>query len=286
MKTQFIVLVAVALLSGCVQQNCNSHATAESAAAPKGGTDYQYCNCEHVRLTSLLGLSDDVLSDTNRFPLGIMRHGHYVTLAKPFLGFKKARVYLDEMRPSSRSGDRTKPHRLRSVELERSLPDDAGSESLLREVRGIIDEISKWLCVESPQVKFVDVDSWKGNSLVISRAYAGNTCICFRLADGQDIRVRTSKSLYVVRDGAPLLVSPASIVIDFTYNPELRFSSLAKVMRRQGGQPVEVTHAIDVGPDCADKLAQSIRDAIRFESRRKSAGPRRDREAARQLDQR
>lgn len=264
MKAHYIVIVTGVLISGCAELPTNPSETVASSLAAQDRRAYQRHDCRHVRLKSVFGLSDDVLADTNRFQLGEAPYGIRCDLDKPFLGCKEARVYLDEMGFPSRTGARPRAHKLRSVQLERALPDDAGSEVLLREAKSIIAEISKWLGMELPDVELVDVCR-RGKSLKRSRSMDGNTCVRFTLVDGQDIEIRLLEGLYVMRDGIPRLVDRPSIRIDITYNSEL--GVLASVRRRMDeekgrGAKAKVDKEIDVGPDCSDKLAQALCDAI------------------------
>ncbi len=267
MDKSSLMLVVGFVLAGCAELATNTSETVESNPAAQGGRAYQRHDCKYVRLKSIFGLSDDVLADTNRFQLGEAPYGIRLDLDKPFLGCKEARVYLDEMVSPSRTSGRSKAHQLRSVKLERTLPDDAGSEVLLREAKSIVAEISKWLGVGMPEVELVDV-SRRGKNLKRIRSMSGSTSVRFKLAEGQDIEVRLIEGLYVMRDGVPRLVDAPSIKIDIAYNPELEISASARSMRRMDGEKrqgekTRVDKEIDIGPDCSDKFAQAFRDAMR-----------------------
>ena len=266
MKAHYIVIVTGVLLSGCAELPTNPSETAASSLAAQDRRAYQRHDCRHVHLKSLFGLSDAVLADTNRFQVGKTPYGIRLSLDKPFLGCKEARVYLDEMDLPSRTSARSKAHQLRSVRLERTLPDDAGSESLLREAKSIVAEISKWLSVEAPDVELSDVGPQE-KGLKRIRSLGGHTCVCFNLAEGQDIDVRLFEGLYVMRDGVPRLIDGPSIKIDITYNSELGIRALAMSIRRmedekRHGEKTKVDKEIDIGPDCSDKLAKALHDAI------------------------
>ena len=245
-------LVAVVAMCGCV------HRVATTGDCEEGTCGYQHCRCEHAHMRSVLGISDEVLADTNRFQFGAMRCGIDVKLDRPILGCKVARFYLDEMDQSKRLDARKMLHRLRSVELESVLPDDATSDTLLREAKGVVGEIAGWLDVEPPDIELVNVSEWRKEfgRLPVCRPHSN---ICFDLADKQKITVRIVEGGYVVRDGRALLASPSRIEVDFAYNNELFNLGIACCMQESTNQTVKVEKELDIGDDCADKLAKAIR---------------------------
>ena len=85
------------------------------------------------------------------------------------------------------------------------------------------------------------------------------TSVCFDLADGQEIAVRLLEAVYVIRDGTPLLVNPAAIEVDITYNHKLIYIEIEGARYRcKESDKVTVEKNIDIGDDCADKLAKAI----------------------------
>jgi len=203
-----------------------------------------------------------VLADTNRFLLGAIRYGHPVKLDKPLWGCTEARLYLDEMGLLRRTDARKSPHRLRSVKLRRILPDDATSDTLIREAKGVIGEIAGLLDVESPDIELVDVGEWRnkfGRFSVIGRV---QTNICFDLADEQKITVQLVEGGYVIRDGKAMLASPSQIEVDVTYNRELHNTGISPRRQESTNETVKVEKELDIGEDCADKLAKAIRREI------------------------
>ena len=248
-------MMAAIAICGCVQTAVN-----DNQKAGEGGNAYQRHKCGHIHVKSVLGLTDEVLADTNRFLLGAMLYGHQIKLDKPLLGCTEARVYLDRMELPRLSAVRTKPHQLRSVELKRVLSEQATSDTLIREAKGTISEIAEWLDVEPPDVELADVGEWRKSQ---GRFMMGSarTSVCFDLADGQDIVVRLIEANYVVRDGVPLLVSPAAVEVDITYNNKLCCVD-GVCDRRKETNPVKVEKELDIGDDCSDKLAKAIRVGI------------------------
>jgi len=253
-----IIGIAAGAICGCV------HRTVEvgDSAMSEGGSIYQHCKCEHVHIRSVLGIMDEVLADTNRFPLGAMRYGVDVKLDKPILGCTDARFDFDEMDQSRRSDVQKMPHRLRNVELKRVLPDDATADTLLREAKSVIDEIAGWLDVEPPEIELVDVGEWRnefGSFLVIDRV---RTNICFDLADEQKIIVHLLEGGYVIRDGRAILVNPPQIEVNIAYNYELFNVGVACCRQESTNDTVKVEKELDIGDDCADKLAKANRREI------------------------
>jgi len=260
-----VVGIAVAVaICGCVHK---AVVTGDSAADDMRSS-YRNCKCEHVHMRSVLGISDEVLADTNRFPIGTMCYSHHVKLANPLLGCTDAYFYLDELvRPQSPNARKT-PHRLRRVDLKRCLPDDATADTLLREAKSVIGEIAGWLGVEPPDIELVDVNEWrrKFGKFTISHVH---TVLCFDLAKEQKIIVRLVEGGYVVRDGMAMLATPARIEVAFTYNYELFNVGFARRKQESTNDTVKVEKELDIGDDCADKLAKAIRRDIAEQAARR-----------------
>ena len=260
-------ITAAVVICGCVHKAVVAGGSATNEEGMRNG--YQNCKCEYIHMRSMLGITDEVLSDTNRFPLGTMRHSHYVKLDNPLLGFKDVNFYLDELVRSQSPDTRKTPHRLRSVELKRVLPDDATADTLLREANDVIGEIAGWLDVEPPDIELVDVNEWRMKFGKLQLTHV-QTVICFDLADKQKITVRLVEGGYVVRDGIAMLASPSRIEVAFTYSQELFDVGFAWLKQESTNDTVKVEKELDIGYDCADKLAKAIRrDIVEQAVRRK-----------------
>lgn len=241
---------------------CNHVATSDGRKVGEGGPAFQRHECGHVRLKSVLGLSDGVLADTNRFPIGESPYGLHVKLDKPILGCDEATVYLDEMESALRKGSQAKPHQLRSVELKRMLPDQTTSRELVREAEKVIDEIAKLLDVETPPVTLAAIGSenTERERQMMSLRGGVMTSICFNLSDGQQITIRLIESGYVIRDGNTVPVRPAELGISITYGSQL-FPYVQK-HRRKAAHIVKVEKELDFGPDFSESLAKVLRNEM------------------------
>jgi hypothetical protein len=257
-------IAAVVAICGCVHKAVE---TGDSAGGDMHSS-YQSCKCEHVHMRSVLGLTDEVLADTNRFPLGTMRHSHYAKLDRPILGCTDANFYLDELVRPRRYDTRKTPHRLRSVELKRVLPDDATADTLRREGKNVIGEIARWLDVEPPDIELVDVNKWRKEFERIQLTHV-HTMVCFDLAKEQKITVRLVEGGYVVRDGIAMLASPSRIEVAFTYSHKLFNAGFAWLKQESTNDTIKVEKELDIGDDCADKLAKAIRRDIAEQAARR-----------------
>ena len=268
-KTCLLAVIAAVIFCGMkITSNPNRF---EKALMLLLGGERSRCltnDCQHVHMRSVFGVSDEVLADTNRFPLGRMRYGHSVKLSKSFWGCSEATFYLDEMEAPREPGVQKLPHRLRSVRLMRVLPDDATANTLLREAKGVIGEIAEWLGVEPPpDIELVDISKWKksyGRFPLCGRVMSSSR---FRLVDEQEISVKLMEGSYVVRDEKPILVSPPMIETDITYNKKLL--NLPCCGWTATNDVVKVEKELDIGEDCADKLARAIRREIDERAARK-----------------
>lgn len=247
------VVTAVATC-GCVHNNAVQDVRDDEA----GGSLIRHYACEHVRLRSVLGLADEALADTNRFPVGSASNSHRITLDKPFLGCREATVYLDEMvlRSTASSAD---PYRLRSVELKRVLPEQATSAELVREGKKVVGEIAELLDVEPPDVELVDIGAWRRFTDRMTVTRGVETTVFFDLADGQHIAVRLIEAVYAIRDGVPMLVKRPWIEVDIAFNDELHGIECTRRLRDKGCDNVKVEKELDIGDDCSDKLAQEMK---------------------------
>ena len=219
---------------------------------------------KHAHLKSILGIDDVVLADTNRFVLGENNYSHEFILDKPFGGFVEARVYLDRMEdPRLRTTD-GKPHRLRSVELKRRLPDDATDKEAISEWQAACDFVANMLNVESPKVRLVDIEKWRKGFEGLHGLGKVRSCVKFDLADNQDIAVRLSEPVYVMRNGKAVMACPGYVEINLTYNKSLEHSILCRCYscRPKTGDKDKAEMEIDFGPDCRAKLAEALKDGI------------------------
>ena len=214
---------------------------------------------KHAQLESILGINDVVLADTNRFVLGEGPYSHEFKLDKPFGGFVEACVYLDKMEDFHSRRSDGKPHRLRSVELRRQIPVGATDKDAVSEWQSACDFVADMLDVESPEVELVDVEEWRTKAKAFMEIGEVRSSVTFCLADDQDIDVRLTEPVYIMRDGRAIQVRPGYIEIALMYNRSLCIGGGG---RQTAGDEEKVEKEIAFGPDCSDKLAETLKAGI------------------------
>lgn len=214
---------------------------------------------KHAHLESILGINDVVLADTNRFVLGEGSYRHEFKLGKPFGGFVEACVYLDKMEDFHSRRSDGKPHRLRSVNLRRRLPDGLTDKEAVFEWQAACDFVADMLDVESPEVELVDVEEWRTKAKAFMEIGEVRSSVTFCLADDQDIDVRLTETIYVMRDGRAIQVRPGYIEIALMYNRSLCIGGGGRQTARD---EEKVEKEIAFGPDCSDKLAETFKVGI------------------------
>ena len=269
-KVMIIVACAAMALAGCATRKT---AVVEERTGPFLRPGITHLKATHAHLRSILGVDDLVLADTNKFVLGDCNYSQEFKLDKPFDGFAKARIYLDRMGYPGLHTTDGKPHRLRSVELRRQLPDDATDKDLIAELQDTCDLVAEMLDVEPPKVRLVDVEKWRKAPEIVRRDGPICTCVTFDLADNQDIEIQLTEPVYAMRDGKMGVACPGYVEIDLTYNRNL---CLGGVGRRKAGDEDKAEIEIDFGPDCRDKLAKALKDGIEQRTKRAKRKPRKE----------
>lgn len=256
-KLMVIIGCAAVALAGCATRQAAIVEECNDGPCLPGITNLE---AKHARLKSILGINDAALSDTNRFVLGEGDFSQKLKLDKPFCGFAEARVYLDKMEdPRLRTSD-GKPHRLRSVELKRRLPNDATDKEAISKWQAACDFVADILDVEPPKVRLVDVEKWRKGFECLHGLGQVSSCVTFDLADSQDIDVRLSEPVYIMRNGKAVMARPGYVEIDLTYNRSLECRCYS--CRPKTGDKDKAEMEIDFGPDCRDKLAEALKAGI------------------------
>lgn len=263
-KLMLIIGCAAVAMAGCVTRKVVVEEEGEDSFP--GITKLE---ARHARLKSVLGIDDVVLADTNRFVLGEGTYSQELKLDKPFGGFVEARVYLDKMEDMRSRKPEGKPHRLRSVELWHRLPDDATDKEAISAWQAACDFVADMLDVESPKVELVDVEKWRKKAEAFLRIGQVRSCVNFCLADNQYIDVRLTEPIYVMRNGKAILVRPGHAEIDLMYNCSLCLGGVGRL--KTGDEEVE--KEIAFGPDCSDKLAETLKAGIERRTKRAKRNP-------------
>ena len=252
---------AAAAIAGCATRQ--SAVETEREFSDTGRTSI---NARFAQMKSVLGINDAVLSDTNRFVLGTNGYGLDITLDEPFGGFTTATVHLDKMEPprlTLRTPD-GKPHQLRSVELRRWLSSES---DVVAEFQAACDFVADILDVEHVQVRLVDLGKCRSELSRLLLLSPLRSSMVFELARGQSISVRLAEAQYAKRDGKIVFVCPGYVEIDMDFN-----KSLGLLGRRRGICELPGEKEIDIGPDCADKLAETLMSGVERRARRKERG--------------
>ena len=270
---QIIAAVLGVAMAGCATRQGVVDVAEENDVC--GMMSYMHLEAKHVHLKSILGIDDAVLADTNRFVLGSGSYSHEFTIDKPFGGFSKVRVYLDRMVVDPLGSDAGgKPHRLRSVDLKRWLPDATTEKELLAEWQASCDLVANILDLEPPKVRLVDVGKLRRcrTGRIETMLHGVQSSMTFRLAGNQYITVRLAEPTYAMRDGKAVMVVPGSVSIDLMYN----LSLCGRFAREVSGQEEKIEKEVDFGPDCRDKLAAALKDGIERRARRVKRKPAKD----------
>lgn len=266
MKKLMVIIGCVAVaMAGCVTRK-----VAVVEESDDGFPGVTKLEVRHVHLKSVLGIDDAVLADTNRFVLGEGNYCQEFKLDKPFGGFVEAFVYLDKMEDFHLRKSDGKPHRLRSVKLRRQIPVGATDKDAVSEWQFACDFVADMLDVESPEVELVDVEEWRTKAKAFMEIGQVHSCVAFCLADDQDIDVRLTEPVYIMRDDRAIQVRPGYIEIALMYNRSLCIGGGG---RQTAADEEKVEKEIAFGPDCRDKLAAALKDGIERRAKRAKRKP-------------
>ena len=132
----------------------------------QGGRACQRYRCDHVRLKSAFGISDAVLADASRFPVGRLssRDDIALKLEKPFLGCGTAYVRIESAFSHSPRPSWTKIYHLASVLLKRAFPADTSPEAFLAEAKSTVGGIAQLLAVKAPDIELCKVKLQAGET--------------------------------------------------------------------------------------------------------------------------
>lgn len=253
MKKMFVLAALGIACAGCFDTGRNQKSTDDFHRSDG------VVECRFAELGKVLGLSEAIFADTNRFPAAANRVGTAgkfgdgssncsVKLPTPVFGCTRAVVFWEQKDPLQ----------LNSVKLEcrfKGTGEELRNECLkiCREIAGIIG------------VEFNEDDADNGLGF---RGY--HTVARFVLADAQEIRIYVQDALYVNRDGGYVAVQPAQIGIKFEFNESSYFAhldnSLLKRMKKElrsgnAEAPSSETKKIDIGCDCSKLVAREVKSA-------------------------
>ena len=236
----------------------------------QGGRARQRYRCDHVRLKSAFGISDAVLADASRFPVGRLSSHEDVALKleKPFLGCGTAYVRVEDAFSHSPRPGRTKIYHLASVLLKRAFPADTSPEAFLAEAKSTVGGIAQMLAVKAPDIELCKVKLQADETpsgarrrsvmrLSQDERASNATTVSFALSGCGKIDVVLREGTYVIRGGRHLPISPFSIEINIEFPWNWDEIDCDEIDRRKSAV------GIDIGDeDCSEKLSKAMCDLI------------------------
>ena len=199
----------------------------------------------HVRVRSVLGINDKILSDMNKsVPEGDEPTEFCLDLDKPFGGFDKAHFRIGHASAANAC-------QLQIVRLTRELPDGATENDLADEWQASCDFVSDILGVIPRQIQLPGVYGLRDSNdrEVNFRRLGVTSWVNFRLAADQSMAVGLTEPVYVLREGTAVAVCHGCVEVLLVFHMGLLNEPMAMCKKE-----------IDFGPDCREKLAKVLKD--------------------------
>lgn len=215
-----------------------------------------------IKLTKIFGVNDEVLADTNRFPVSSSRW-YDLDLPEDMGGFRTVEFALTD--------DKGK-FGICNATMTKVLLPEADDGKLLEEFRSAVDIVGKRLGVELKCPGLVDVDQWKrdwGTRDNMLRMYSD---LRVKLADGCEISISAEDATYVRRKGEWLLVANAAVKVEVEnangrlQEIESRLANLEDRLhersreRRQLGTVREVEFGVDLSQQLSEVVKEEAED--------------------------
>jgi hypothetical protein len=248
-------------------------------------------DCRHIKLKSIAGIDDEVLKNTDRFPLAVPNWLCTFKIEKPFLGCTVVEVCLNDVetyfdkvmmrlgKEDKFQNSRKHPHQLRDVKFTKTLISTASAEDLLEETQKTCDEIADLLKVEAREIKLFDAEEY--DEATHRQWYPGLWAAmgareAFNLGDEQSISVHAIEPTYFIRNGRPIVRRKGKIDITVYFNDKLGFCRC----RKPESAKVAIDRELDFGFDCSEALSKAMMSSIKKTVRRKDVKGRNVREKA------
>ena len=200
-------------------------------------------DCRHIKLKSIAGIDDEVLKNTDRFPLAVPNWLCTFKIEKPFLGCTVVEVCLNDVetyfdkvmmrlgKEDKFQNSRKHPHQLRDVKFTKTLISTASAEDLLEETQKTCDEIADLLKVEAREIKLFDAEEY--DEATHRQWHPGLWAAegareMFKLGDEQMISVSAREPTYFIRNGRPIVRTKGKIDITVYFNDKLGYSHPGK----------------------------------------------------------
>lgn len=216
----------------------------ESCNVRRSGTTETVFDFRNVCFRSLLGINDEVLADSDRFPCA--QDGlPGIELGERFGDFTNATMTVWK----SRNTGKLVLHDLKFV---KALGTSADDKALLKEYEHAVDLVNKLLGVSVTCPGLVDLATNLGRQHLnpMDRRIKSQTLL--NLAKGQKVEITATEASYVIRAGRLIQTSAPIVEIRFAYSGPF-------IVRRPNGQNLESVKELTLGPDCSDLLSMKMR---------------------------
>ena len=191
---------------------------------------------------SLLGINDEVLADSDRFPCA-QDWVPPIELGERFGGFTNATMTVTKDRNTGKLA-------LSDVKFIKVLGPEADDKALLKEYEHAVDLVSKLLGVSVTCSGLVDPATYLRRRYAIDRRIKSRTLL--NLAKGQRVEIEATEASYVIRAGQPIQTTAPIVEIKFAYSGQFG-------VRRSSGQDSEFVKELTLGMDCSDLLGMKMR---------------------------
>ena len=214
-----------------------------------------------IKLTKIFGVNDEVLADTNRFPVS-SSCWYDIDLPEDMGGFKTVKFTLKD--DNGKFG-------IYYATMTKVLPAEADDRKLLEEFKSAVDMVGKILGVELKCPGLIDVEKWKRHWGMGADMLSLRSNLRVKLADGCEIRIDAADATYVRRDGEWRLVANASVIVRVE-NANLLRRRLQELESRLGkledrlhkrsseSRQIGTVHEVEFGVDLSQQLSEIVKD--------------------------
>lgn len=221
-------------------------ASAQNLGAVKPGeTNFHF---KDICIRSLFGINDEVLADTDRFPL----NGGFssIELGVRFGDFTNATVTISKDRDTGKPG-------LDGMHFYKEFGPETDDKELLREYERTVDLVSKLLGVKVECRGLADpnanVRRWRGAMHLPGLPGSGRITsrTSLHLAKGHRVKIEATEASYVIRSGQPIQTASPIVSVWFCRIP---FGT-----RRSEGDDAESVKELTLGLDYSELLSVKMR---------------------------